>query len=200
MASDAADQPDSPPDDTDTRILRRAPLNTGSQPVPESAEPATSIIRRHPTGEFPASAEPVTGYLPRAQPIAVGPPHAPRVPARSAIATAVVSILSGWATAVIATNLISGWSATDPLFCVAIGFLAAISAAATIGGLITLLLRRKMGRLLVIVGAAIALLIFAGLFVAGAALPALVYGIPVLPVASIVLALLPETARWSRSG
>lgn len=202
MASDSTDRPEQP-DDAETRILRRAPLSTPSQPLPESAEPATSIIRRHPTGEFPAAtgpdSEPPTGLLPRAQPVAVGPPHAPRVPARSAIATAVVSILSGWATAVIATNLISGWSATDPLFCVAIGFLTAISAAATIGGLIALLLRRRMGRLLVIVGAAIALLIFAGLFVAGAALPALVYGMPVLPLASIALALLPETARWGRS-
>ncbi|TRW82034.1 hypothetical protein FK535_14195 [Mycolicibacterium sp. 018/SC-01/001] len=206
MASDTGDQDpptDSPPDDAVTRILRRAPLNTGSQPVPSTDEPATSIIRRHPTGEFPVAAEsdtePPTGLISRAQPVAIGPPRAPHVPARSAIATAVVSILSGWATAVIATNLISGWSATDPLFCVAIGFLAAISAAATIGGLIALLLRRRMGRLLVIVGAAIALLIFAGLFVAGAALPALVYAMPVLPVASIVLALLPETARWGRS-
>ncbi|MBX7450733.1 hypothetical protein GR927_22345 [Mycolicibacterium sp. 3033] len=200
MASEPTDRSDSPADDADTRILRRAPLNTGSQPVPSATEPATSIIRRHPTGELPAAAEPPTGLIPRAQPIAVGPPRTPRVPARSAIATSVVSILSGWATAVIATNLISGWSATDPLFCVAIGFLAAISAAATIGGLIALLLQRRMGRLLVIVGAAVALLIFAGLFVAGAALPALVYAMPVLPVASIVLALLPETARWGRSG
>ena len=100
----------------------------------------------------------------------------------------------------IATDLITGWSATDPLFCVAIGFLTAISAAATIGGLIALLLRRRMGRLLVVVGAVVALLIFAGLFIAGAALPALVYAMPVLPVASIVLALLPDTGRWARSG
>ncbi|MEW5808004.1 MAG: hypothetical protein AB1925_00995 [Actinomycetota bacterium] len=202
MASDTTDrpeQPDSPPDDADTRILRRAPLNTSSQPFSTPAEPATSIIRRHPTGELPAAADPATSVFARAQPVAVGPPRPPRVPARSAIATAVVSILSGWATAVIATNLISGWSATDPLFCVAIGFLAAISAAATIGGLIALLLRRRMGRLLVIVGAAVALLIFAGLFVAGAELPALVYAMPILPLASIVLALLPETARWGRS-
>ncbi len=67
-------------------------------------------------------------------------------------ATAVVSILSGWATAVIATDLITGWWRTDRLFCVAVGFLTAVSAAATIGGLIALLLRRRMGRLLIVVG------------------------------------------------
>jgi hypothetical protein len=203
VASDPTDSPDS----DDTRILRRAPLNTGSQPLTAGsqplqspAEPQTSIIRRHPTGEFPAADEPVTGYLPRAQPVAVGPPRSSRGHPRTAIATAVVSILSGWATAVIATDLITGWSATDPLFCVAIGFLTAISAAATIGGLIALLLRRRMGRLLVVVGAVVALLIFAGLFIAGAALPTLVYAMPVLPLASIVLALLPDTGRWARSG
>ena len=183
----------------DTRIIRRAPLSTPSQPWPASSEPQTSIIRRHPTGELPAAAEPATGYIPRAKPVAVGPPRERRPDPKSAVATAVVSILSGWATAVIATDLITGWSATDLLFCVAIGFLTAISAAATIGGLIALLLRRRVGRLLVVVGAVVALLIFAALFVAGAALPALVYAMPLLPLASIVLAALPDTARWSRS-
>ena len=72
-----------------------------------------------------------------------------------------MSILSGWATAVIATDLISGWWRTDQLFCVAVGFLTAVSAAAAIGGLVGLLLRRRMGRLLVVVGCVIALLIFA---------------------------------------
>ena len=86
------------------------------------------------------------------------------------------------------------------MFCIAIGFLAAVSAAATIGGLISLLLRRRIGRLLIVVGAVVALMIFAGLFVwrapncparlrhAGAA------------VGSIVLALLPDTAQWTRTG
>ncbi len=119
---------------------------------------------------------------------------------KPAIATAVVSILAGWATAVIATDLITGWWGTDLLFCVAIGFLAAISAAGTIGGVIALLLRRRIGRLLIMVGSVIAMLIFASLFVAGAKLPALVYAIPLLPLASISLALLPDTARWSRTG
>jgi hypothetical protein len=117
-----------------------------------------------------------------------------------AIAAAVASILSGWATAVIATDLITGWWHSDPLFCVAVGFLTAVSAAATIGGLIALLLRRRMSRLLIVVGSVVALLIFSSLFVAGAKLPAVVYAIPLLPAASILLALLPATRRWAHSG
>jgi hypothetical protein len=117
-----------------------------------------------------------------------------------AIAAAIVSILSGWATAVIATDLITGWWRSDQLFCVAVGFLAAVSAAATIGGLTALLLRRRMGRLLIVVGSIVALLISASLFVAGARLPPVVYAIPVLPLASILLVLLPATRRWARSG
>lgn len=115
----------------------------------------------------------------------------------AASAAAVASILSGWATAVIATDLITGWWHSDRLFCVAIGFLTGVSAAAGIGGLILLLLRRRMGRLLIVVGAIIGLMIFASLFVAGAQLPRVVYAIPVLPLASIVLTLLPATRRWS---
>ena len=177
------------------------------------SEPQTSIIRRHPTGEFPAVAEPQTSYLghpaaedwqtsyiPRARPVAVGAPRTARANPRAAIATAIASILSGWATAVIATDLITGWWRSDRLFCVAVGFLTAVSAAALISGLIALLLRQRLGRLLVVVGAIVAMLIFAGLFVAGAKLSPVVYAIPVLPVASILLALLPATRRWARSG
>jgi hypothetical protein len=171
-------------------IIRRHP--TGEIPV--SAEPQTSIIRRHPTGEFPVSADPETSYIPRAKPVPVGPRPTPNP--RGAIATAIVSIVSGWATAVIATDLITGWWRTDRLFCVAIGFLTAVSAAASISGLIGLLLRRRMSSLLVVVGAVVALLIFSSLFVAGAKLPPIVYAIPVLPTVSIVLALLPVTRRW----
>ncbi len=129
----------------------------------------------------------------------VGKPRPPQPNAATAIATAVASILTGWSTAVIATDLITGWWRSDRLFCVAIGFLTAVAAAALIGGLIALLLRRRMGRLLIVVGAVLALLIFAGLFVAGAKLSPVVYAIPVLPVASVLLALLPATRRWSRS-
>lgn len=84
------------------------------------------------------------------------------------------------------------------MFCIAIGFLTAVSAAATIGGLISLLLRRRIGRLLIVVGSIVALMIFAGLFVAGADLPKIVYALPVLPVVSVALALLPATDRWCR--
>ncbi|MFG1934456.1 hypothetical protein ACGFK1_28015 [Mycobacterium sp. NPDC048908] len=168
--------------------------------MPAEAEPKTSIIRRHPTGEFPALSEPQTQYIPRAKPVAVGTPHSARATPTAAIATTIAAILSGWATAVIATDLITGWWRSDRLFCVAIGFLTAVSASALISGLIALLLRRRMGRLLIVVGAIVALLIFSGLFVAGANLAPVVYAIPVLPLASILFALLPTTGRWSRSG
>jgi hypothetical protein len=182
-----------------------------STPFAAQSEPQTSIIRRHPTGEFPAAPEPQTSilgraaesqtsYIPRARPAVVGTPRSQQANPKTAIATAVASILTGWSTAVIATDLITGWWRSDRLFCVAIGFLTAVSAAALIGGLIALLLRRRMGRLLIVVGAAVAVLIFAGLFVAGAKLSPVVYAIPVLPVASVLLALLPATRRWSRSG
>jgi len=128
----------------------------------------------------------------------VGAPRSARARPGAAIATAVASILTGWSTAVIATDLITGWWRSDRLFCVAIGFLTAVSTAALIGGLIALLLRRRMGRLLIVVGSVVALLIFAGLFVAGAKLSPVVYAIPVLPVASVLLALLPATRRWAR--
>ncbi|MCT7657416.1 hypothetical protein [Mycobacterium deserti] len=200
MASDDSDTgaPSSP------QIIRRHP--TGEIPVSsdealgrsaDSSESHTGIIRRHPTGEFPvAAAEPQTSYIPRARPVTV---PATRPNPRTAIATAVVSIMSGWATTVIATDLITGWWRSDRLFCVAVGFLTAISAAAVIAGLIGLLLRRRMSRLLIVVGSVVALLIFSSLFVAGAKLPPVVYAIPILPLASIVLALLPATGRWAKA-
>jgi hypothetical protein len=192
------------------RIRRQSDGATPSAPQPAESEPQTSIIRRHPTGEIPALAEPQTSYIgaaaaesqtsyiPRARPAAVGAPRSARASPGAAIATAVASILTGWSTAVIATDLITGWWRSDRLFCVAIGFLTAVSAAALIGGLIALLLRRRMGRLLIVVGSVVALLIFAGLFVAGAKVSPVVYAIPVLPVASVLLALLPATRRWAR--
>ena len=80
----------------------------------------------------------------------------------------------------------------------AVGFLTLVSAGALIGGVIALLLRRRMARVLVVVGSVIGLLIFASLFVAGAKLAPVVYAIPALPVITVVLALLPATARWAR--
>ncbi|MGE2734857.1 hypothetical protein [Mycolicibacterium vaccae] len=198
MARDDHSTADGPEPDAETRILRRAPRSA-------PAEPATGIIRRQPTGEIPVAAadersreeqttyEPATTLVP---PVTVEPPS----PAHpwAAITTTVVSILSGWATAVIATDLITGWWGTDPLFCVAMGFLTAISSAANITGLIMMLLRQRTGRLLVIVGAVVALLMFTGLFVAGADLPGAVYALPLLPVATVGLAALPQTGRWAR--
>lgn len=180
-------------------------MSDGSQPRirrhPDQPEPQTGIIRRHPTGAIPAVTEDApTGYVPRAAPVAVGRPRPPSPNATPAIATAVLSVLAGWGTAVIATDLITGWWHSDRLFCVAVGFLAAVSGAALIGGLVALLLRRRMSTLLIVVGSLVALMIFAGLFVAGASLPPVVYAIPVLPLASLVLALSRGTRRWARSG
>ena len=187
------------PPSEETRIIRRQP-EAAPPPPPDFSEQHTGIIRRSPTGAFPAAPEPQTSFIPQAAPPPL-PQRQPPVTRQSplaASATATVSIISGWATAVIATSLISGWWGTDELFCIAIGFLTAVSAAATIGGLISLLLRQRIGRLLIVVGSVVALMIFAGLFVAGADLPQLVYGIPILPVAAITLALLPATGRWCR--
>jgi hypothetical protein len=175
-----------------------------AQPDPATSmiEPQTSIIRRHPTGEFPAIADPQTSLIGRAadeESQTTYIPRAKRATPTAAIATTIAAILSGWATAVIATDLITGWWRSDRLFCVAIGFLTAVSASALISGLVAVLLRRRMGRLLIVVGAIVALLIFSGLFVAGAKLSPVVYAIPVLPLAAILLALLPATSRWVRS-
>jgi hypothetical protein len=185
------------PPSEETRIIRRQP-EAAPPPPPDFSEQHTGIIRRHPTGAFPAAPEPQTSFIPQAAPAPLPQrqSHVGRQSPLAASATATVSIISGWATAVIATSLISGWWGTDELFCIAIGFLTAVSAAATIGGLISLLLRQRIGRLLIVVGSVVALMIFAGLFVAGADLPQLVYGIPILPVAAITLALLPATGRW----
>ena len=180
-----------------------------SPPSDGLSAPKTGIIRRAPTGALPILDEPSTthigihthpetqtSYIPRAKPLTIRGKHAAQP--KTAAATAVFAILSGWATAVIATDLITGWWASDRLFCVAVGFLTLVSSGALIGGLIALLLRRRMARVLVVVGSVIALLIFASLFVAGAKLAPVVYAIPALPVITIALALLPATARWAR--
>ena len=62
------------------------------------------------------------------------------------------------------------------------------------------LLRRNVGRYLIAAGAMVALLAFGGVFIAGADIPWIVYTMPVLPVASAVLALLPATRRWATAG
>ncbi len=191
-SADSTGQPDdSPPQhDPETRIIRRHP--TGGLPT-VGAEPQTSYI------EPPAVEDGTqTSYIPRPRPVEIPATTVVAHP-RTAIAAAVLTIVSGWATAVIATDLIAGWWRTDRLFCVAIGFLTTISAAASIGGLVTLLLRRRMSRLLIVVGCVIGLLIFGSLFVAGAKFGWIVYAIPVLPLAAIALTLLPSTGRWAQA-
>ena len=187
---DQSDDDSSPPSDglsaPKTGIIRRTP--TGSLPTLD--EPRTTHIG---TGDHPAQQ---TTYIPRARPVSIRGRRGARP--KTAAATAVFAILSGWATAVIATDLITGWWASDRLFCVAVGFLTLVSAGALISGLIALLLRRRMARLLVVVGSVIGMMIFASLFIAGAKLAPVVYAIPALPVITIALALLPPTARWAR--
>lgn len=182
-------EPDNPP-----HIIRRAP--TGPIPAP-TQDARTSMIRRAPTGEIPTSADDARTKYIDASTSLIPQPAMPHPNAATSIAAAAVSILNGWATAVIATNLITGWWNTDRLFCLAVGFLAAVFGGATVVGVILLLLQRSIGRWLIIAGAVVALLTFAGIFVAGAKVAPVVYAIPALPIASVVLTLLPATRRWS---
>ena len=112
------------------------------------------------------------------------------------MAAAAVSIISGWATSVVATDLIAGWWKSDRLFCVAVAFLALVFALATIAGVIMLLLRRSVGRYLIMAGALVAFLTYLGVFIAGARVAWIVHALPVLPLASVVLAQLPRTKDW----
>jgi hypothetical protein len=191
------------PDDTRTGIIRRAPTgpipaqpddtSTRRIPRPSNEEAPTGLIRRAPAEDAP------TGLIRRAAPVAVpGKTFRPAPSAKTAIATSAVSIVSGWATSVVATDLITGWWGTDRLFCIAVGFLALLFAVCTVAGVILLLLRRSLGRWLVVAGAVVALLTFGSVFIAGARIPWPVYAIPVLPIATAVLALHPATARWCR--
>jgi hypothetical protein len=118
----------------------------------------------------------------------------------TAVAAAAVSIISGWATSVVATDLIAGWWKSDRLFCVAVAFLAMVFALATICGVISLLLRRSVGRYLIVAGAVIALLTYGGVFIAGARVAWIVHLLPLLPISSVVLALLPRTKEWLLDG
>ncbi|WP_407666298.1 hypothetical protein [Mycobacterium pinniadriaticum] len=199
----------SEPNDPRTRIIRRQP----SGPIPQPEEPRTGIIRRAPTGPIPQvpdertthiprppADEAQTGLIRRAAPVAVPARsvHVDISTGRTAIAASAVSILSGWATAVVATDLITGWWGTDRLFCAAVGFLTLLFAVSSIAGVIMLLLRRSAGRYLIAFGSVIALLTFGSVFVAGARIPLPVYLIPILPLTSLILALQPSTRRWCR--
>lgn len=124
-----------------------------------------------------------------------GPPgHEPD--GRTAVAACAVAIISGWATSVVATDLIAGWWSTSRMFCIAVAFLALVFAITTISGVIMLLQRRDLGRYLILAGAVVAVLTYLGVFIAGARVAWIVHALPVLPIASAVLVLLPQTKRW----
>ncbi len=107
-----------------------------------------------------------------------------------------MSIISGWATSVVATDLIAGWWRTDRLFCTAVAFLALVFAGTTVSGVIMLLQRRSISRYLLMAGALVAFLTYIGVFIAGARVAWVVHLLPILPIATVVLVLLPQTKRW----
>lgn len=122
----------------------------------------------------------------------------PGIPSgRTAIGASAAAIVGGWATVVVATDLITGWWAGDRVFSLAVGFLALLFAVTTVPGVILLLLRRGVGRWVVVFGAAVALLTFGSVFIAGARLAWPVYVVPLLPLASLLLAAHPATGRWA---
>jgi len=175
---------------------------------PEAAPP-TRIIRRAPTAPLPQLRDDArTTHIPRQPP---PPPYVPPSPSQrpgtagtlsgepsgaTAVAASAISIVSGWATSVVATDLIAGWWKSDRLFCIAVGFLALVFALATISGVVLLLQRRSLGRYLLVAAAVIALLTYGGVFIAGARVAWIVHALPLLPVASVALALLPRTKDW----
>jgi len=100
---------------------------------------------------------------------------------------------------VVATDLIAGWWRTDRLFCCAVAFLALVFAATTVSGVIMLLQHRSVGRYLIVAGAVVAILTYLGVFIAGARVAWIVHALPILPIASVVLAMHPRTKRWLES-
>ncbi|BCZ23020.1 hypothetical protein MYSE111917_10015 [Mycobacterium senriense] len=181
---------------------------SGPRP-PEHDSPSdsrTRIIRRAPTGPIPTTPDsPTTHFAPQSAPYRAGS-RAGRtgyagVPAlepsdRTAVAACAVSIVSGWATSVVATDLIAGWWRTDRLFCIAVAFLALVFAGTTVSGVILLLQRRSISRYLLMAGALVAFLTYIGVFIAGARVAWVVHLMPILPIATVVLVLLPQTKRW----
>jgi hypothetical protein len=171
-------------------------------------ESRTRIIRRAPTGPLPTIADTRTTQMPRHAADAQDPTRAapqvqlPDVPApdssdRTAVAACAVTIVSGWATSVVATVLVTGYWGFDRLFSIAVVFLVLVFAATTITGVIMLLQHRSIGRPLIVAGAVVALLTYASVFIAQPAHVAwIVYALPLLPIASVVLALHPQTKRW----
>jgi hypothetical protein len=180
-------------------------------PAARPANPETRIIRRAPTGPMPQAvddahtthiprppAPPQQQFAPRLDPGPGGPVGAPfGEPSRTtAVAAAAVSIIGGWATSVVATDLIAGWWRSDRLFCVAVAFLALVFALSTISGVILLLLRQPLSRYLIVAGAVVAILTYLGVFIAGARVAWVVHTLPILPILSAVLTLLPRTRDW----
>jgi hypothetical protein len=175
---------------------------------PEQAPQTTRIIRRAPTGPLPQAVDDArTTHIPRAPspPPQYAPPSRPPSTARApygepsrttAVAAAAVSIISGWATSVVATDLIAGWWTSDRTFCVAVAFLALVFALATISGVILLLLRQPLSRYLIAAGAVVAILTYLGVFIADARVAWVVHTLPILPITSAVLTWLPSTREW----
>ncbi|AAS03211.1 hypothetical protein O976_16620 [Mycobacterium avium subsp. paratuberculosis 10-8425] len=180
--SEPAAEP-SPPSDTRTRIIRRAP--TG--PIPVTPDSPTTHFAPQPPSYRGGPRAGRTGYsgLPALEPSD-----------RTAVAACAVAIVSGWATSVVATDLIAGWWRSDRLFCIAVGFLALVFAATTVSGVIGLLQRRSVSRYLLLAGALVAFLTYIGVFIAGARVAWVVHLLPVLPIATVVLVLLPQAKRW----
>jgi hypothetical protein len=183
-------------------------VRAGGAPEGPGYAPQTRIIRRAPTAPLPQIVDDArTTHIPRQPPPSryVAPSQRPGVAgstlsgepsSATAVAASAVSIVSGWATSVVATDLIAGWWKSDRLFCVAVAFLALVFAFATISGVILLLLRRSLGRYLIVAGAVIALLTYGGVFIADARVAWIVHALPLLPVSSVVLALMPRTKEW----
>ncbi|WP_343573854.1 hypothetical protein [Mycobacterium sp.] len=173
---------------------------------PGPANPESRIIRRAPTGRLPQAVDYFgTTHIPQPSGLSqqqfAPRPELARVPfgepsRTTAVAAAAVSIISGWATSVVATELIAGWWHSDRLFCVAVAFLALVFSAATISGVILLLLRQPLSRYLIVAGAVVAILTYLGVFIAGARVAWVVHTLPLLPITSTVLTLMPRTRDW----
>ena len=105
-------------------------------------------------------------------------------------------ILSGWATAAVATDLIGGRWPEERVFCLAVGFLTVLFAATSVPGVVLLLTRRQLGRYLIAFSCGVALLTFGAFFVADTELAWPVYLVPALPLAALASALHPSIRGW----
>jgi hypothetical protein len=153
-------------------------------------------IPETPTTHLPRQAVPEQGATRAAARASLPEPPLGESTPRTVTAAAAVGIVSGWATSVVATDLIAGWWRSDRLFCIAIAFLALVFATTTVAGVIMLLQRRPLGRYLITTGAVVAVLTYGGVFIAGARVAWIVHAFPLLPIATVALALHPRTKRW----